>query len=82
MWRAWLTWISIWLPFLSDTFSDKIGLTHLNFFILNSMPNSWSKQAYVQGFDYKYISLKKYVNMFEQIDISGFIYEGVLEPSY
>ena len=46
------------------------------------MPNSWSKQAYVQGFDYKYISLKKYVNMFEQIDISGFIYEGVLEPSY
>ena len=46
------------------------------------MHNSWSKQACVQGFDYKYISFKKYVNMFEQIDISGFIYEGVLEPSY
>ena len=46
------------------------------------MPNSWSKQAYVQGFDYKYISFKKYVNMFEKMEISGFIYEGVLEPSY
>ena len=46
------------------------------------MHNSWSKQACVQGFDYKYIPFKKYVNMFEQIDISGFIYEGVLEPSY
>ena len=33
------------------------------------MPNRWSKQAYVQGFDYESISLKKAVNMFEHMEI-------------
>ena len=35
---------------------DKIGVTELNEIILNSMPNSWSKQAYIQEFDSEYIS--------------------------
>ena len=35
--------------------ADKIGLTKLNGNILNSMPSSWSKQAYVQGLDIKSI---------------------------
>ena len=30
------------------------------------MPNGWSKQAYVQGFNFEYIT-EKYVNMFERI---------------
>ena len=46
------------------------------------MPNSWSKQSYVQVFDSEYISFLKAVNMFERMDISGYIYEGVVEPSY
>ena len=46
------------------------------------MPNSWINQAYVQGFDWKYITLKKAVNMFEWMDISESIYKGVLETSY
>ena len=29
------------------------------------MPKIWSKQAYIQGFDYESISFKKDVNMFE-----------------
>ena len=29
---------------------DKIGVTELNEILLNSMPNSWYKQAYVQVF--------------------------------
>ena len=37
---------------------DKIGGTELNEILKNSMPNSWSKQAYVQGFDCEYILLK------------------------
>ena len=37
--------------FPEATFPDKIGVTELNEIILNSTPNSWSKQAYVQGFD-------------------------------
>ena len=46
------------------------------------MPNRWSKQVYVQGFDCEYISFKKAVNMFEQMDIAEYIYEDVAEPSY
>ena len=38
------------------------------------MPNSWSKQAYVQGFDCEYISLIKSVNMFERMYIDESIY--------
>ena len=56
--------------------SYKFGLTKLNDNFLNSMSNSWSKQAYLQGFEYKYITLKT-VNMIEHMDIVESIYEGV-----
>ena len=46
------------------------------------MPNGWYKQAYVQGFDCGFISFKKYVNMFERMEIAEYIYEGIVEPSY
>ena len=46
------------------------------------MPNSWSKQAYVQGFDWKSITFKEYVSLFERMEIAGYIYEGVVQPSY
>ena len=50
--------------------------------LLNSMPNSWIKQACMQGFDCGYIFFKKSFNMFELIDIFESIYEGVVEPLY
>ena len=34
------------------------------------MPNSWSKNVYVQGFDCEYITFKKAVNIFERMEIS------------
>ena len=46
------------------------------------MPNSWSRQAYVQGFDCKSITFKKTVYMFERMEIFEPIYKGVVEPSY
>ena len=46
------------------------------------MPNSWIKQAYVQGFNCEYITFNKEVNMFERMQIAEYIYEGVVEPSY
>ena len=67
--------------FLGSNLSDKICLTEL-IFLFKIMPNIWYKQACVQGFDCKSISFKKYVNMFEQMEIAGSIYEGVVEPSY
>ena len=45
---------------------------------LNSTPNIWYKQAYVQGFDCEYISFKKYVYMFERTETTEYIYEGVV----
>ena len=51
------------------TRSDKIGVNELNIFLLNSVPNSWSKEAYVQGFDCDSIDFKKSVNRFERMEI-------------
>ena len=65
-----------------ETLSDKIGVTELNEIILNIMTNSWSKQAYVQGFDCEYTLFKKAANIFEHLEIAEYIYEGVVEPSY
>ena len=67
--------------FPQATIADKIGVTELNEIIWNSMPNSWSKQAYVQGFGCKFISFKKYFNMFEHMEIAEYICKGVLKPS-
>ena len=46
------------------------------------MPNGWSRQAYVQGFDYESITFKKYVNMFERMETTEYTYEGLVEPTY
>ena len=62
--------------------NDKIDVTKINEILLNSTPNIWSRQAYVQGFDCESITFKKAVNMFEHMEISESIYEGVVEPSY
>ena len=62
--------------------THKIGMTELNEILLNIMPNSWSKQAYVQVFDWKSITSTKYVNVFECMDKAEYICEGVVEPSY
>ena len=50
----------------------------MNEILLNSMPNSWSNQAYVQVFYCKSITFKKAVNMFELMEIAESIYEGVV----
>ena len=42
-----------------STLSDKIGVTKLNEILLNSMPNSWSKQAYLQGFECESVLFKE-----------------------
>ena len=46
------------------------------------MPNIWSKQARVQGFNCETIYLKKAVNMFERMEIAESIYECVVTTSY
>ena len=58
--------------------TDNISVTKLSEILLNSMSNSWSKHAYIQGFDCEYITFKRDVNMFECMEISESIYEGVV----
>ena len=43
------------------------------------MPNFCYKQAYMKGFDCESISLEKYVNIFEWMEIAESIYEGTLD---
>ena len=62
--------------------TDKFGVMELNEILLNSMNNIWSKQAYVQGFEYKSITLKKAVDMFERLESAQYIYKGVVENFY
>ena len=68
--------------FPGSTPTHKICMTELNEILLNSMPNSWIKQAYVQGFYWKSITFKTSVNVFDRMEIAESIYEGVVEPSY
>ena len=60
--------------------TQKIGVTEINENLLNSMPNSWIKQAYVQVFDCEFITFKRAANMFEHMDITEFVYKGEVEP--
>ena len=66
--------MSIWLRFMGILCLTKICVTELKIFFSNIIPNSWSKQAYVQGFYCESISLKKDVNMFEKMNIVESIY--------
>ena len=67
---------------LGETLSDKNVVTELNEILLNSIPDGWHKQSYVQGFDCDNASFKKSVNMFEHTEIAESIYESVVEPPY
>ena len=53
--------------FTRATLSDDIVVTELDKILFKSMPNIWSKHAYVQGCDCEYISFKKYANIFERM---------------
>ena len=68
--------------FPGATLTYKISVTELKEILPTSMPTSWSKQYYTQGFDCESITFKKAVNIFERIGIDESIYKGVVEPSY
>ena len=47
---------SDWLCSLGQHCQGKNGVTELNDILINSTPNSWIKQLYVQVFDYESIT--------------------------
>ena len=68
--------------FTGSKLTGKIGMTEINEILLNIMTNSWTKQAYVQGFDGGYITFKKSVKMFGRTNIAEYIDDGVVENSH
>ena len=56
--------------------TDNIVGIKLNKILHSIMPTSWSKQAYVQGFDCESITFKRAVNMFDRMETADSIYEG------
>ena len=53
-----------------------------NELLLHSIPKSWGKKDFLQGFYFEAVTFKKEINMFERLDIVEYIYEGVAEPFY
>ena len=45
------------------------------------MTNDWSKQDFIQGLYFEVVPYNKSINMFERMDIVGYIYEVVVEIS-
>ena len=68
--------------FPGATLNDTICVTELNEILLNNMPDSWYRQAYVKCSYCGSITFKTYVNVFERMEIVEYIYEGVVEPFY
>ena len=52
--------------FPGSTLYGKTGVTELKIILLNSMPNGYSNQAYVQGFDCGSISFKKLLSFLRE----------------
>ena len=66
----------------ANSSGQKVAVVASHGIILYSMPNSWSKHAYAQGFDCEFIYFKKAVNIFERTEIAESFYEGVIGTSY
>ena len=60
--------------------STKMVRSELNNILFHSMPNVWSKQAYLRGFEFD-LPFKKAVNMFKWTQTPESIYKGVIFPS-
>ena len=57
-------------------------MTALSEILLIIILNIWSRKSYEQGFYFEPVDFKAAVNIFELMEISESIYEGVVEPSY
>ena len=49
---------------------------YLNQILLHAVPNSWVKQAYIQGWYFGGRSYKETCEMFERMEIAEVIYKG------
>ena len=50
----------------------------LNYIILHSIRNGWSRKTYGKGSDFEAVNLKHAINIFEGMEIADFFNEGVV----
>ena len=74
---AQLTQLNNYLPLFPVLGAVKrMDPEELNDILLLAVPNPWSRQAYIQGWDFKGWSFKEAWNIFERMYITGSIYKG------
>ena len=56
---------------------EKMDPRELNDTLLHAVPNGWTKQAYLQGWEFEGKSYKDTCNFFERMEIAEQVYEGV-----
>ena len=57
--------------------SKKMEPEYLNEIILHAVLNAWTKQSYLQGWDFELKTYKETCAMFEQMEVSKQFYKGV-----
>ena len=71
-----LTKINNYLPLFSgSSAAKKIPPKELNNIILHAVPNSWTKKAYLQGWDFEGKSFKETCNICERMNVAEQVYE-------
>ena len=76
-----LTELNNQLPiFLVSSNAKKMGPEELNKILLHAVSNSWSQQAYIQGWDFEGRSYKDTCVIFERTKIAEAVYEGGAPP--
>ena len=59
---------------------NEICEAELNDILKNNTPNGWDKQYFMEGFDFETATFNNSINMFECMEISEYICEGVFKP--
>ena len=72
-----LTEINNFLPIFPVLDATKnIPPKEINEILIYALPNSWSKQAYLQGWDFKMKTFRETCAIFDLMEISEQVYKG------
>ena len=66
--------------FTGSDIDNKICEGEPNEILMNNTPNGWDNQDFMQGFDSETATYNKSINVFECMDISDYICEGIGKP--
>ena len=59
---------------------NKSFEAEINEILLHNTTNGWDKQYFMEGFDFETATFNMSINMFECMEISEYICEGIFKP--